>query len=32
VNDPASLARRDLRLSELYGQLQTTGWQDERAG
>lgn len=32
AQDAASLARRDERLSGLYEQLQTTGWQDERAG
>lgn len=30
--DPATLARRDRRLGELYDQLGATGWQDERAG
>lgn len=30
--DPAAMARRDARWSELAEQLQSTGWQDERAG
>ncbi len=32
AGDLASLERRDLRLSALYQQLATAGWQDERAG
>jgi hypothetical protein len=30
--DPADLARRDQRIDLLYAELQTTGWQEERAG